>query len=198
MKRKFVFALALAACAALAPLAASGQIIEEKPAAPPAERGYRNEVFAGWGYTSINQVNQSRSGLQGYEVGASHDFGKYFGVTGLYGRYDWTVTSANTGNPTVQTFLVGPMLHAQLYERWNAYARVLLGTTHTGNISIEPSQSFAGGMGIGVEYMLKPRIALRLGGDSIGSAFTITPYESGASTHTSWNAHTYLTVAYKF
>ena len=193
-----MFALALAAGAAIAPLAASAQIIEEKPAAAPVDRGYRNEVFAGWGYTSINQVNQSRSGLQGYEVGASRDFGKYFGVTGLYGQYDWTVTSANTGSPTVQMFLVGPMAHAQLYERWNLYARVLLGTAHVGKISIEPSQSFAGGGGVGLEYMLKPRIALRLGGDNIGSAFTITPYESGASTHTRWNAHAYFTVAYKF
>lgn len=193
-----MLAIAVTAAAACMPLNAFSQIIEEKPAAPQTESGPKYEVYAGWGYTSLNQVNQSRNGLQGVEVGATRDFGKHFGLTGMYGHYAWAITSSNTDNPSVDMFLAGPELHAPLYERWNAYARALFGAVHTGNVSIEPGASFAGGGGIGIEYQIRPRISLRLGGDNIGSAFTATPYESGASTHTRWNAHAYLNVAYKF
>ena len=184
--------------AALAPLSAACQIIEEKPAAVSNEPVYKYQAYVGWGYTSLNQVNQSRSGLQGVEVGATRYWGRFFGVTGYYGSYRWTVTSANEGNPTVDMYLVGPMVHAPLYEKWSLYARGLFGAEHVGNVSIRPSQSFAGGVGVGLEYAMTQRFALRLGGDDIGSSFTITPYESGASAHTRWNAHANFGVAYRF
>jgi hypothetical protein len=182
----------------LAPIAALSQIAPEKPVSTATEPSYKYQVYGGWGYTSLNQVNQSRSGLMGYEVGAMRNFGRFFGVFGQYGSYQWTVTSANVGNPTVNMILVGPELHAPLYGRFSGSFRALFGTEHVGNISIQPDYSFAGGYGIGVDYALSQRLSLRLGGDNIGSAFTVVPYSSGASTHTRWNAHASFGVAYKF
>lgn len=198
MKRKSLLSLFAVAAALVAPLAALSQIAPEKPPTPSNEPVYKYSANLGWGYTSLNQVNQSRSGLQGIEAGVSRNFGKYFGVNGEYGHYAWSVTSANAGNPFVDMILVGPEVHAPLFERWSGSFRSWFGTAHTGNVSIQPNYSFAGGVGIGVDYAWKRRISLRLAGDDIGSAFTVVPYTSGASTHTRWNAHATFAVVYKF
>ena len=198
MKRKSLLFLLTAAGAILAPLAAIGQISPEKPATPSTEPTYKYEVYAGGGYTSLNQVNQSRSGLVGVDVGAMRNWGKYFGINGQYGHYAWTVTSANAGNPFVDMILVGPEVHALLYGRFGGSFRTWFGTAHVGNVAIQPNYSFAGGLGLGLDYKLTPKLALRLAGDDIGSAFTVVPYSSGASTHTRWNAHATVGLAYKF
>jgi hypothetical protein len=185
--------------ALVAPLAAIGQIAPEKPAAEPStEPVYKYEAYVGFGYTSINQVNQSRSGLIGVEGGVKRNWGKYFGINGMYGHYAWSATQSNPGDPKVDMILLGPELHAPLYGRFSGSIRTWFGTAHMSNVDIQPDYSFAGGFGMGIDYALNNRLSLRLAGDDIGSAFTVVPYTSGASTHTRWNAHATFGVAYRF
>ncbi len=198
MTRKLLFSILAVISAALMPLAASSQIAPDKPVSQSTEPNYKNEAFVGWGYTSLNQVNQSRNGLQGVSFQYTRNLGKYFGITGEGGHYAWVITSANTGNPTVDMYLGGPIFHAPLYGRTSIFVHGLLGVVHTGNVSISPDKSFAGGLGIGVDYGLRPRLALRLYGDDIGSAFTVVPFEPGDSPHTRFNARASLGVVYKF
>jgi hypothetical protein len=85
-----------------------------------------------------------------------------------------------------------------LYEKWSGYVEGLVGGVHTGGISIQPNVSFAGGIGIGVDYNRTPRWAIRLFGDDIGSSFTLTPFQPGDSPHMRWNARAGVGVAYHF
>ena len=200
LKRKLLLSILAVLPAALMPLAAQSQIRPEKPPAVQTGPTYKYEGFVGWGYTSINQVSLSRSGLQGVTAGITRDWGKYFGLTAQGGHYAWSVTASNAaiGSPSVDMILGGPEFHAQLYERTNLFAHGLLGAVHTGGVKISPTVSFAGGIGLGMDYNLKPRVALRLYGDDIGSDFTVTPYQSGYSPHIRWNAHAALGLVYKF
>ncbi|MDR3739354.1 MAG: hypothetical protein P4L40_10080 [Terracidiphilus sp.] len=198
MNRKMLLALLAAVPAVLLPLAAHSQIKLEKPPAATTEPAYKYQVFAGWGYTSINQVSQSNSGLQGVSASVTRDFGRYFGVTAEGGHYAWTVTRSNPVSVSVDQFLAGPVLHAQLYGPTSIFIHGLLGTVHTGDVSISPSYSFAGGLGMGMDYALSPRFGLRLYGDDIASSFTVTPYTPGDSPHRRFNAHAGFGVTYKF
>ena len=87
LKRKLLLLILAMVPAAFLPLAAIGQIEPEKAPAVQNEPMYKYEVFAGWGYTSLNQVNQSRSGLQGVSLSVTRDWGKYFGITVEGGHY---------------------------------------------------------------------------------------------------------------
>ena len=198
MKSKVLLSFLAVAAAALLPTFATCQVAPDRVPKEPTGPNYKYEVFAGYGYTSLNQVNQSRSGLQGVTASVTRNFGEHFGLSVDGGHYAWAVTSANTGNPTVALFLAGPSFHAPLYDKISGFAHVLLGGAHTGNVSISPSVSFAGGAGIGMEYQMSPHFALRAYGDDIASSFTLSPYQSGYSTHMSWNARAGFGVAYKF
>jgi len=184
--------------AVVMPLAASSQIAPEKPASTTIEPENKYEVFAGVGYTSLNQVNQSRNGLLGGEATVTRNWGKYFGLTALGGHYAYTISSSNVGNPTVDMFLVGPSIHASLVGRVGIFVRGELGVVHTGGVTISPSESFAGGVGLGMDYSLSPHFALRAAGDDIGSSFTVVPFEPGDSPHVRFNAHAAFGVVYKF
>lgn len=188
----------VAAAAMLAPLAAHAQLEKEKAPASTTEPVFKYEAYAGWGYTSINQVSQSNSGLQGVTASVTRDWGRFFGVTVQGGDYRWTVTRANAGNPTVDYFLAGPVIHAPLYGPTSLFIHGLLGVAHTGGVSIRPDVSFAGGLGIGADYRLSPHFGIRLQGDDILSSFTIQPYQAGDSPHRHSNAHATIGVTYKF
>jgi len=190
--------MAAAISALLMPVAASCQLAKEKAPATTTGPTYKNEAFVGFGYTSINQVNQSNNGLGGVSLSFTRDFGRFYGVTAEGGHYLFTITHANPTSPTVDQFLVGPVLHAPLYDNLSIFVHGLIGAVHTGNISIQPDYSFAGGIGVGLDYSLSPHFGLRAYGDDIGSAFTLTPYQSGDSPHTHWNAHAAIGVTYKF
>lgn len=199
MKRKSVLSLFAVMAALVAPLAAFGQIAPEKPAPePPTGPVYKYEAFVGLGYSSINQVNQSRSGLIGIDAGLKRDWGKYFAVNGMYGHYAWAATQSNAGDPKLDMILLGPEVHAPLYGRVSGSIRAWFGTAHLSNVDIQPDYSFAGGFGIGLDYALTDRLGLRLAGDDIGSSFTVVPYTTGSSAHTRYNAHATLGVTYKF
>ena len=198
LKSKFLLTILAVVPAVLMPLAAQGQIAPEKPAKVSNGPTYNYEVYAGWGYTSLNQVNQSRSGLQGFSVSLTRDWGKYFGVTVDGSQYAYSVTAANTGKPVVDLFLAGPVVHAELYEHISGFVHALLGVEHTGGVTISPNASFAGGAGAGLEYSFNPRISMRLYGDDIGSSFTVVPFQAGDSPHTRFNARAGIGVVYHF
>lgn len=200
MKRKMLLLILAAIPAALLPLAAISQVEPEKPQATTSAPTHKYELFAGWGYTSLNQVSQSNNGLQGITASATRDFGKYFGVTVDGGYYGWTVTRANPVRSTVDLYLAGPVVHAPLYERLDIFVHGLFGAVHTGgDVVISPNYSFAGGVGLGLDYKLKSEHwGLRAYGDDIGSAFTLTPFQPGFSPHVRWNARASAGVTYKF
>lgn len=180
------------------PLMAHSQLAKEKAPATTTEPVYKYEAFVGFGYTSTNQINQSNSGLAGVSLSFTRDFGKYFGVTAEGGHYFFSITRSNLGNPYVDQYLVGPVFHAPLYDNVSIFAHGLLGAAHTGNISIQPGESFAGGLGMGLDYRLSPHLGLRAYGDDIASSFTLTPYQTGDSPHMRWNAHASIGMTYKF
>lgn len=182
------------------PLAAKSQIAPDKPLVRQTGPVFKYRAFAGWGYTSINQVNGSRSGLQGVDASITRDWGKYFGLTAQGGHYAWAVSSSNStvGSPSVDLFLAGPEFHAELYDKLTGFVHGMMGVAHTGGVKIAPSASFAGGLGLGMDYAITPRLALRLSGDDIGSSFTVVPYQTGYSPHRRWNAHASFGLVYKF
>ncbi|HEX4285807.1 MAG TPA: hypothetical protein VHZ28_12000 [Terracidiphilus sp.] len=198
MKRKQSFWVVAAVAAALTPVAANCQIAPEKTPSRTTNQDLKYKAFVGVGYTSLNQVNQSNSGLVGVTGSVTRDFGKYFGVTVQGGHYQWTVTSSNPFDASVNMYLAGPELHADLYDRVSIFVHGLLGAVHTGGVAIRPGESFAGGIGMGLDYKLGPRFGLRAYGDDIGSSFTLVPFQPGFSPHRRFNAHAAIGVTYKF
>lgn len=198
MERKSLFSILAMVAAAFLPSAAIGQVAPDKTASPTNEPTYKYQAFVGWSYTSLNQVNQSRSGLQGVNANVTRDFGKYFGVSVDGAHYAWTLLKSNPQSSSVDLYLAGPEVHGELYGRVGAFARALIGTAHTGGVSIRPDYSFAGGVGVGADYRLSPRLALRLSGDYIGSSFTVVPFEPGDSPHRRFNGRASFGVVYHF
>ena len=198
MKSKLLFSILAVASAIVAPVSAISQVAPERPPKDLTGPDYKYEVYVGYGYTSLNQVNQSRSGLQGVSGSVTRRFGDHFGLKVDGGHYAWSVTATNASNPTVDLFLAGPVIRGNLFEKWSAYAEGLLGGAHTGNVTIQPNVSFAGGIGMGVDYNKNARWSIRAFGDDIGSSFTLVPYQPGYSPHTRWNARAGIGLAYHF
>jgi hypothetical protein len=183
------------------PLAAAGKIIpERKPAIEGDQPSYKYEVYAGFGYTSLNQVNNSHSGLMGANLSLTRDWGKYFGITADGAEYKYAYKTGNPGTPSVDTVLLGPVVHAQLYERIGIFAHALMGGAHTGGESMTPNISFAGGVGGGMEYRLSNHFAVRASGDYIASSFSLIGNSPtlGYSPHEHWNSRAAFGVVYKF
>jgi hypothetical protein len=178
------------------PLAAHSQVAPTgaAAAADPVEHVYKYEVYAGYAYTSLNQVNQSRFGLQGFNVAVTRDFGRYFGVTAEGDYYASALGSPevvdSTIKPTVQSVLFGPVIHANLYGKFDGFVHALLGGEHTAGASETPNISFAGGGGGGLEYKLNPRFSIRATGDVIGASFSLTDNSAalGNSPHRTFNS----------
>jgi hypothetical protein len=192
--------------AALMPLAASCQVAPDRP--PAAERpqpNYKYEVYAGYAYTSLNQVNQSRFGLQGINLSVTRDWGQYFGLTvdgaGYFKPLRGGTAVNPTGNPVdanVELLLAGPVLHVDLFSRYSGFLRALIGGAHTGGASEIPKISFAGGIGGGMEYKLTPRISIRASGDDIFSSFVEDPNNLGYSPHRRGNPRASIGAVYRF
>jgi hypothetical protein len=202
LKRKILAFILAVIPAALMPLAATGQVAPE--AAPgPAERPqptYKYQVFAGYAYTSLNQVNQSRHGLQGVKVGLSRDWGRFFGLVVNGDYYKYPLGSGNPGDPSVYSAMAGPEVRANIYDKIGGFVHGLLGVEHTGGEEMTPNLSFAGGAGGGLTYNLGRRLILFAYGDKIGASFSVTGNNPslGYSPHRTWNAHATFGVAYKF
>jgi hypothetical protein len=198
LKSKLFFSVLAAVFAVLIPVAANCQVAPEKMPTQPTGPVYKNTAFLGWGYTSLNQVNGSRSGKQGITGSYTRDIGEHFGLVGEFGHYPWDLTASNPGDPSVDQFLVGAQVRANLYEKLSGFARGLIGTVHTGGVNIQPDYSFAGGVGVGLDYNRTARWGFRVSGDIIGSSFTLVPYQTGNSTHTTWSARAGVGVLYHF
>jgi hypothetical protein len=196
--------LSLVVAAGLTALPATGQVNPE--AAPSSSQGspnFKYTGYAGFAYTSLNQVNQSRYGLIGGKFSLTRDWGKYFGLSGIVDYYKPPIKSANPGNPgdpSVYTFMVAPELHATIYEQLSGLFFAEVGGEHTGGEAITPAISFAGGFGGGMEYSLGSRIAIRAEGDRVAASFSLTNNtpELANSTHRTWNARGSVGVVYHF
>jgi hypothetical protein len=202
LKRKLLLSILAVVPAALMPLAATSQVASPRESATvdQGEPNYRYEVFAGYGYTSLNQLNESRSGLQGVNVSITRDWGKYFGVTADGAYYKYAIVSGNPGHPSVDTVLFGPVFHANLYGRTSGFFHGLIGGEHTGGESMTPNISFAGGVGGGLEYKLSQHFALRASGDYIGASFSVSGNSAnlGYSPHRTWDSRAAFGAVYRF
>jgi len=197
LKRKLFFWILAAGAATLISCQANGQIAPEKAPSQNSGPDYKYVAFVGVGYTSLNQESESNSGLIGVSVSVTRDWGKYFGVTLDGGHYQWA-TRTNPEAASVNQYLAGPEIHAALYEKTSLFVHGLLGAVHTGGVPIFPNYSFAGGVGVGLDYRLNNRFGLRAYGDDIGSSFSVTPYQPGDSPHRRFNARASFGLTYRF
>ena len=189
--------------AALLPLAASGQVAPqtESTTAVASQPALKYEVMLGYDYTSLNQVNGSRHGLQGVKVGAARDFGKYFAlvVNANYFKLEFPgKTPTNPGNPSEYSVLGGPEVRANLYGPVGVFVHGLIGVEHTGGENMNPDTSFAGGPGIGLTWDLSRKLYLFLSGDKIYGSFSFADPDPGSSAHLTSNAQASVGVAYRF
>ncbi len=203
LKRTSLFLLLAAVGVALAPLTASGQVNPEGAPVPQQTAPYKYEAYAGFAYTSLNQVNLSRYGLIGGKAMLMRDWGKYFGLMGTVDYYRTPISHrvpGNPGDPSVYSFLIGPEIHAVLYENVSGILFAELGGEHTGGEKMTPVISFAGGFGGGMSYRLTDRFAIRITGDRLAGSFSLsnnTP-QLGYSTHMTWNPRATIGVVYRF
>jgi hypothetical protein len=201
LKRTLSLSILAVISAALLPMAATSQVSPTGGSAPdPSERTYKYEVYVGYGYTSLNQVNQSRYGLQGVNASVTRDFGRYFGLVAEGDYYRYALKSGNPGNPSVESVLFGPVLHANLYGKVDGFFHGLLGGEHTAGENQTPNISFAGGVGGGLEYKLSPRLSLRATGDVIGASFSLVgnTAELANSPHKTWDSRAGFGAVYRF
>jgi opacity protein-like surface antigen len=198
LKKSFLFSCLAALAAASLSLSAAAQAVPES--APPATAAYKWEGYAGFSYTSLNQVNQSRYGLLGGQAAVNRNWGKYFGVR-VSGDYNKpALGSGNPGNPSMYSILAGPEIHANLYGNLSGLFFGELGMAHTGGEGMIPSSSVAGGFGGGMAYRLTDRLSIRATGDRLAASFSPidnTP-QLALSTHRTWNPRATIGVAYRF
>ncbi len=203
LKRTLLFLLLAVVPAALAPKSAAGQVNPEAAPGPAQAAPYKYEVFAGVAYSRLRQVPVSYSGLVGGKISVARDWGKYFQLMGSVDYYKLGTGHArlpNPGDPSIYTFLVGPALHATLYENLSGVIFAEVGGEHTGGEHMTPSVSFAGGFGGGLAYSLGRNWAVQLTGDRVAASFSLpnnTP-QLGNSTNRTWNARGTFGVVYRF
>jgi hypothetical protein len=206
LKRTFLFSILAMVVAALMPLAATCQNSQSSRAASTDEttRTFKYQAYVGYGYSSLNQVNESRYGLSGVTASVTRDWGRYFGVTaeGDYYKYPFSTPEVanSTITPSVESVLFGPVVHANIYGKFDGFVHGLLGGEHTAGASQTPNISFAGGFGGGVDYALTPRFSIRASGDLIGASFSLTGNspELGNSPHKTWDSRAGFGVVYHF
>jgi len=206
LNRTVLLRISALVAAVLAPLAAAGQVNPEG-APSPAQGGatYKYEAYVGVAYSRIRQVPTSFSGLLGGKASLARDWGKYFQLMGSADYYTKGTGHSklpSPGHPTVYTFLVGPALHATLFEQLSGEIFAEVGGEHTGGENMSPNISFAGGFGGGLTYSLAHNFGVQLTGDRVGASFPLpNPANSpqlGYSTHRTWNARGTIGVVYRF
>ena len=219
MKRMLFRALLAVIPAVLLTQNAMSQAAPEGQATAANPPSYKYEAYAGFGYSSLNQVNQSRYGLIGVDLSLTRDFGRYFGLTGMVNYYkpplqlgsstnttsavggtSVTVTNGNPGDPSIYEVLAGPEIHANIYGPLSGFLHGGFGAEHTGGEDETPNLSFAGGFGGGMTYDLNPRFAIRAYGDKIGAAFSLrnNTTELGNSPHRTWNSSGTIGIVFRF
>jgi hypothetical protein len=202
LKRTFLLSILALVSAALLPLAATSQVVPARGSrsVDQGEPSEKYSVFVGFGYSSLNQVNLSRSGLVGAEVDVTRNFGKYFGVMADGSYYKYAIVSGNPGKPSLDSLLFGPEIHAPLFKQYSGFLHALIGGEHSAGESQTPNISFAGGFGGGMEYMLGPHLSIRASGDYIGASFSPinNSKQLGYSPHLTFNDRASFGAVYRF
>ncbi len=182
---------------------AAGQVNPEAAPGPTQAPTFKYEAYVGFAYSRLRQVPVSYSGLLGGKVSVARDWGKYFQLMGSADYYRVGTghrNLPNPGDPSIYTFMVGPALHATLYENLSGQFFAELGGEHTGGESMTPVISFAGGFGGGMAYSVNHRMAVQLTADRVAASFSLPNNTSqlGYSTHKTWNVRATLGVVYRF
>lgn len=203
MKRTLLFFLLAAMGAAFGTLPAASQVNPEAAPAPTQAAPYKYEAFVGVAYSRIRQVPVTYSGLVGGKATLARDWGKYFQLMGSVDYYKLGTghkSLPNPGSPSIYTFMVGPAIHATIYDNLSGVFFAELGGEHTGGEHETPSISFAGGFGGGLAYNLNNRWALQLTGDRVAASFSLPNNNSQVSysTNRTWNARGTFGVVFKF
>ncbi len=203
LKRTLLFLFLGVAGVALTALPAASQVNPEAAPGPQQAAPFKYEAFVGFAYSRLRQVPVSYSGLLGGKATVARDWGKYFQLMGS-GDYYRIGTGhkglPNPGNPSIYTFLVGPALHATLYENLSGVFFGEVGGEHTGGEQMTPSISFAGGFGGGLAYSLNSKFAVQLTADRVAASFSLPNNSSqqAYSTNRTWNARATFGVLYRF
>jgi len=206
LKRKLLLVTLAVVATGLAVQQAAGQVNPEAAPAPQQEAAsFKYEAYFGAAYSRIRQVpvTQTYSGLIGGKLSVARDWGRYFQLLGSVDYYRIGTGHAGLpsyGDPSIYTALVGPALHATIYENLSGMLFAQIGGEHTGGEQMSPGISFAGSFGGGLAYSLGRRFAVQLEGDRVGASFSL-PNNSPAlaySTHRTWNARASLGLIYRF
>jgi hypothetical protein len=203
--KRTLFLLTLAAVVAgMTALPAAGQVNPEAAPGPTAQAASpKYEAFVGVAYSRLRQVPISYSGLVGGKATLARDWGRYFQLMGSVDYYKLGTghrSLSDPGDPSIYTFLVGPAIHATLYENLSGVFFGELGGEHTGGEHVSPGISFAGGFGGGLTYNLTRNLGVQLTGDRIAASFSLpnnTP-QLAYSTHRTWNVRGTFGVVYRF
>jgi hypothetical protein len=203
LKRTLLFLFIGVAGAMLTALPAASQVNPEAAPGPAQAAPYKYEAYVGVAYSRQRQVPVSYSGLLGGKAMVGRDFGKYFQLMASGDYYKVGLGHGylpNPGNPYIYTFLVGPAIHATLYENLSGVFFAELGAEHTGNEHETPNLSFAGGFGGGLGYSLNRRFGLQLTADRVAASFSLpnNNAQQGYSTNRTWNARATFGVVYRF
>jgi opacity protein-like surface antigen len=200
LKSKILLSIA-ATAAALMPLVAAAQVAPEKrPTVEKSGPSYKYEAYAGFAYTSLNQVNQSRYGLAGGDLALTRDFTKHFGITANGAYFRLATGSGNPGNPSVWSLAAGPEVRATLYGNMDCFLHALVGVEHTGGENMTPDISASGGFGGGLLYNMSQRWGIRASGDRMYDSFSLANNSPALaySPHTHYNARATVGVVYRF
>jgi hypothetical protein len=208
LKRMLLRTLLAVVPAVLLPLSATSQAAPSEGSGPAqqAQPSLKYEAYAGFGYSSLNQVNQSRYGLYGVDLSVTRELGKYFGMSAMGNYYKPPVShgsagvAGNPGDPSIYELLLGPEVHANIYGKFSGFFHGGMGIEHTGGEHMSPDLSFAGGFGGGMSYDINPRFAIRASGDRLGASFSLinnTP-QLAYSPHRTWNSSGTIGVVFRF
>jgi hypothetical protein len=192
-------------------LQAAGQVNPDSAQSAGGGSGsYKYTGYAGFSYTGVNQINESRYGLIGGKVSVTRNWGRFFGLSGIIDYFKPPISNSsptNPGDPSVYSVMAAPEVHTAIYGNVSGLFFGELGIEHTGGEGMSPSSSFAGGFGGGLEYSLNSRLAVRAEGDRVGASFPLisnqtqtgeTEQQLGYSTHRTWNGRASIGVVYHF
>jgi hypothetical protein len=198
MKSKSLLSIA-AAATALMPLMAVGQVAPEKPAkVDSGAPAYKYEVYAGFAYTSLNQLNLSRYALMGGKLALTRDFGRHFGITTTGDYYRMATGTGNPGNPSVWSITAGPEFRTTLYGNVDGFVHVLGGGEHTGGENMTPDVSPAIAFGGGLLYNLSQRWAVSASGDKTYDRYSLANNNAQQDWSSHWHSNTRATVGVVF
>lgn len=167
----------------------------------------RVEVFGGYTYVrpDFSLVN-SNGGANGWNAAVNFKMRPWIGVvadiSGLYPRYTFPELNGGTSvsaSGSAYSFLFGPQVSLPR-ARFSPFAHFLVGAVHVSNENFgnqssmqnfESNQALSLAAGGGVDYWLKPRIAIRGEADWFYTRFTIAtvvlPAPGGAGATLSQN-----------